>query len=77
MCQYPSAIFGEEDIVKSWGCKLQEWCSNLLSGIVGMAGKDHLMELACLILNGAHNVGMTMTMRDDPPGGNCIYDTAV
>ncbi|MCS3765834.1 hypothetical protein GGE24_007663 [Bradyrhizobium centrosematis] len=56
-------------MLKSTGRNFQKQCCNLLSWFVGVACEDDLVELACLFLDGAHDMWMAMavvtTHQDD------------
>src|SRR5579859_690326 len=68
------AAVGEEDVVETTRRKFQKQRGNLLGRFVSVAGKDDLVKLFGLILNGADDLWMAMTVRHDPPGGDRIDD---
>ncbi|MBA7598633.1 hypothetical protein ES703_05652 [subsurface metagenome] len=43
---------------------------------MSVAGKDDLVELFCLFLNGADDMRMAMAVGHDPPGCDRIDDAA-
>ena len=66
-----SAI-GKENVLETARCDLQKIARHGFGRIVGEAGKDNLVELISLLLDGAHDLRMPMPVRDDPPRRNAI-----